>query len=418
MTKEPRTIEYNSEKRLSSEWIKENADYHKFHKGKGKILLKDSVTEIGISAFIRCENLTFIEIPDCITEIAEYAFFACSKLNKVEICGSVTKIGCAAFSGCSELESIKIPNSVTEIGEDAFSGCKKLSSEKVILNSVTEIKAGTFRQCSIKSIDIPNVTKIGWTAFTGCSELKSIKIPDSVTVETSAFYGCDNLQKETLDKIRAINSKAFAKWGYVRETRKQADNAERDDGVHRTELIDYLNAIFIQKTDWIHDKPFVKGRQIRPDYRSEMLNLIVEFDGVKHYTDPTTIVKDKKNEEIYKKQGYKIVRIPYFIQLTKEVVNQMFRSVKGFKPVAEPLFPEGVASFSKSCIVEKYPYSPAFLCPAGLKRMAEDFLKYPEQYETNLKALKELNNDELSGVKFLEEAYEEAKKEKSEKGAK
>lgn len=55
-------------------------------------------------------------------------------------------------------------------------------------------------------------------------------------------------------------------------------------------------------------------------------------------------------------------------------------------------------------------HSPAYLCPAGIRRMAKEFLKYPEQYQVNLNALKEANNPTLSGVEFLEEEVSKLKK--------
>ena len=55
--------------------------------------------------------------------------------------------------------------------------------------------------------------------------------------------------------------------------------------------------------------------------------------------------------------------------------------------------------------------SPAYLCPAGIRRMAKEFLEYPEQYQVNLKALKNSDNPALSGIDFLEEEIEKLKKE-------
>lgn len=391
------TIYYESPKKLSTKWIKENAGEHKFDKDKGKyeIVLKNSVTKIGKSAFIRCENLTSIEIPNGITEIGDMAFLLCENLTSVTIPSSVAEIGEFAFNSCKNLITVDIPRNVTEIKYASFSGCT-----------------------SLESVDIKNsVTEIGKRAFYNCENLQSIEIPDSVKagmIGDRAFSFCDKLPEGTKEKINAINKEAFDKtWGFVRETRVQAEKSEKYDDVHRTGLEEYLKVIF-PGIKWINNESFVKGRQIRPDYRSESLNLIIEFDGLEHYTKPKRIIEDNENQRIYEEQEhYKVVRVPYFIQLTNKVVKQML----GVE-VPQTLFPEEKPSFTRSCIEDKYPYSPTFLCPAGLKRMAEDFLKYPEQYETNLKALKELNNDELSGVKFLEEAYKKAKMEKSEKGLK
>jgi hypothetical protein len=45
------------------------------------------------------------------------------------------------------------------------------------------------------------------------------------------------------------------------------------------------------------------------------------------------------------------------------------------------------------------------LCPAGVKRMAIEFKKFPEQYKTNIEFLKNQNDPYKSGVEFLENEY-------------
>jgi len=80
------------------------------------------------------------------------------------------------------------------------------------------------------------------------------------------------------------------KWGYLRETKEKAirDGLDPDTGLHRTGLEEYLAVIFPDTSDWIHDKSIkeINGLKCnyRPDYRSESLKLIVEFDGIFHYT--------------------------------------------------------------------------------------------------------------------------------------
>ena len=188
-------------------------------------------------------------------------------------------------------------------------------------------------------------------------------------------------------------------WGFLRETTELAKKSgiDKDTGLVRTGLDEYLKVIFPNTTDWIHDKAFGEHNgqkyKIRPDYKSDSLKLIVEFDGLPHYTNPDSIDKDIKNQKIYEKNGYKVVRIPYFIQLSNDVVEKLF-NVK----IKEPLFDAKTPSLGI-----KGRNSPAYLCPAGIRRMAKEFLNYPEQYQVNLKALKDANNPILSGVDFLEE---------------
>ena len=87
------------------------------------LVIPNSVTSIGRSAFGRCSGLTSVTIPNNVTSIGDYAFYKCSGLTSVTIGNSVTSIGNGAFWGCSGLTSVTIPNSVTSIGEDAFEDC-------------------------------------------------------------------------------------------------------------------------------------------------------------------------------------------------------------------------------------------------------------------------------------------------------
>jgi hypothetical protein len=164
-------------------------------------------------------------------------------------------------------------------------------------------------------------------------------------------------------------------------------------------LEDYLKVIFPKIDDWIHDKALgeVNGTRYRsrPDYRSEKLKMIIEFDGLQHYTNPDIIEKDLKNTKIYENLGYKVVRIPYFIQMTNKAVKTLFDV-----DVSEELFDETISSLGI-----KGRNSPAYLCAAGVKRMAEEFKQFPEQYKTNIDFLKKQNNPFRSGVEFLENEY-------------
>ena len=114
--------------------------------GVKRIIIGDSVTTIGYSAFRGCSSLTSVTIPNSVTTIGNSAFDGCSSLTSVTIPNSVTTIGEDAFSNCSSLTSVTIPNSVTEIGKYAFDECNDL--RYIILgNSVTTIREYTFSYC-------------------------------------------------------------------------------------------------------------------------------------------------------------------------------------------------------------------------------------------------------------------------------
>lgn len=188
------------------------------------------------------------------------------------------------------------------------------------------------------------------------------------------------------------------KWGFLRETTEAAIKAgiDRGTGLHRTGLNEYLKVIFPDIDDWVHDKALGltvnnKVCRKRPDYRSEKLKMIVEFDGIQHYTMPDRIQKDIINTQFYESLGYKVVRIPYFIQLTNKAVKYFFNV-----DVKEPLFNENIHSMDKN---ERN--TPAFLCGAGVLRMIEEFKYHPEQYRVNKEFLISQNDQFLTGADLI-----------------
>jgi hypothetical protein len=189
-------------------------------------------------------------------------------------------------------------------------------------------------------------------------------------------------------------------WGFIRETTAEAIAAgiDKDTGICRTGLEEYLAVIFPNK-EWIHNKSCgvrnVAGHLIRPDYRFEELKLIIEVDGTTHYRYEEKIKTDVVNSKLYENAGYKVVRIPYFIQLSNNAIRTLFGV-----DVQEPMFDETVPSMGP-----KGKNTPATICELGIKRMAREFLAFPEQYETNVKALKSVKDSEKTGVYDLEKEY-------------
>ena len=199
-------------------------------------------------------------------------------------------------------------------------------------------------------------------------------------------------------------------FGYIRETREMAIEASKKKPDQKyTGLEDYLKVLY-PGVEWIHDKRFGlhgdKNYGIRPDYRSDDEMLIIEFDGLQHYTQPDKIKTDIDNQAIYESFGYKVIRIPYFIQITNEVAREMFG-----KKVDIKLFDPSLPSMGK-----EWKNTPAYCCTLGLKRMAKEYRRYPQQYKVNVEHLTTQDEEILTGVGLLIDAYNNCYANKDKKG--
>ena len=176
------------------------------------IIIPNSVTNIGESAFRKCTNLSYIKIPESITSIASNAFYLCNSLpveNNCRYVGSFLVgvadntlsdytikegtrcIGAYAFVNCSNMTSVTIPISVIDIGKYAFSECAKLGS-----------------------VTLPEyLTGMGDLVFIGCSQLQSITIPGSVkSTGERLFLNCTSLNSVTIKDGACIGQSSFTSY--------------------------------------------------------------------------------------------------------------------------------------------------------------------------------------------------------------
>ena len=189
------------------------------------VVIPNTVTYVGSSAFSGCSNLKRVKISKSVTSIQGHTFSYCKSLKTVQIPSSVTQIGNSAFFNCSNLKSVKIPASVTTIENAAFYGCKELVTLQMP-DSVTYVGEAVFKNCpnlrykvkdglkylgnlknpyaylvgaTNEDLITANISKkckiIAANAFYNNNKLKTINIPDSVkSVGRNAFAGCNNLQ--------------------------------------------------------------------------------------------------------------------------------------------------------------------------------------------------------------------------------
>lgn len=172
-------------------------------KGKGitRIIIPDSVTEIGENAFSYC-YFTGITLPANLTTIGEGAFRNCESLTSIKLPDKLTSLGAVGggvFRDCKSLTTVTVPAGVTTIPEYTFDGCTALTSV-TLSGKVTYIGQNAFSRCvNLTSFVIPDgVTELDDWTFQGCTKLKSVTIPASVTkIDYKAFQNCTALTSVT-----------------------------------------------------------------------------------------------------------------------------------------------------------------------------------------------------------------------------
>lgn len=126
------------------------------------------------------------------TGIAPYAFFQhCESLKSVSLPNSVTTIGLSAFMGCRSLKHITIPRSVTTIPTNVFYNCASMHTV-VFPPTLTNIGRNMFNNGYALSSDLSEgIASVNEGGFFNCYSLEKCTIPQSVvTIGQNAFNGC------------------------------------------------------------------------------------------------------------------------------------------------------------------------------------------------------------------------------------
>lgn len=132
---------------------------------------------------------------------------------------NVTDIEVEAFKDCDNVTEITIPKSISKIGYNAFSGCSNLNT--VNFNATNCHTMGyeygstfypVFWNCpNLTTLNIgDNVTRIPNCAFYGCSGIKEVTIPEAVTeIGFYSFANCSDLYTVNFNAQKCISG------GYV-----------------------------------------------------------------------------------------------------------------------------------------------------------------------------------------------------------
>lgn len=118
---------------------------------------------------------------------------------------------------------------------------------------------------------------------------------------------------------------------------------------------------------WGGSQLTVPGSKRRWDmwFRDRDSSVIVEFDGDEHYRNTLKIKADNEKDAAACEHGFKIVRVPYWVQLDTITLKHWF----GIDVLIEQDFPHGF-------IVTKI--FPASFCAMGIARFERELASLPE----------------------------------------
>ena len=124
----------------------------------------------------------------------------------------------------------------------------------------------------------------------------------------------------------------------------------------------------VDATTFVANQP-VRGleRRFRPDYHSEAHKLVAKFDGDQHYRSSRVILGDIERDAFFTENGFRVVRIPYFVQLSRAVITHLFRDI--VHTTGDFLnFPHGFISYTV--------VMPADFSELGIARFEDDLRRF------------------------------------------
>lgn len=109
---------------------------------------------------------------------------------------------------CNNISKFIAGSNTSKIGSSAFSGCSQLL--EVSFPNCTLIDSYAFGTCAnLTKVEFPNCTEIYQGAFSGCTNLSQISFPNCSIIGAGAFSGCTNLPHVSFPNCSIIRANVF-----------------------------------------------------------------------------------------------------------------------------------------------------------------------------------------------------------------
>lgn len=166
--------------------------------------------KVAESAFAGCSNLTSIVISNETEIIERYAFQNCSALTEFVAPESVKYIKSFAFDGCVALSKLTLPFvGMTELdkdeqGEDVVIGQRHFGY--IFDGDSTTVDQNASIPTSLKTVVLTKATNIFNQAFYGCTSIVKVSLPSTLTsLGSEVFKGCTALEEVEFVKVENVD---------------------------------------------------------------------------------------------------------------------------------------------------------------------------------------------------------------------
>ena len=199
------TLDYYIFKNGESDFVIDNSGTIKAYLGnETNLVVPDKVNgvspvSIGENCF-RNSNIESIALPDTVNNLLSHSFYGCDKLSNINL-SNIKYIGKEALSGCSSLTQDAELSSVEYIDEKGLAGTY---FKTINLPECTNVGASAFEGCTSQEIVLKKTIKLGAKAFYNCTNLETIYIPQATSF--GGCSGCTNLKTVFAPTAKSINA--------------------------------------------------------------------------------------------------------------------------------------------------------------------------------------------------------------------
>ena len=257
----------------------------------GKLVLPDTVTNIGNAALCDCIALEEVVLPETVENLEPAAFASCRELKKINFPKELKIIGRNCFYNCPNLKEVDLRN-VEEIRQSAFCDCIALT-DVLLSDKLKELGTSVFYRCKkLTTIEIPDsIEEIKDRTFHQCKNLKNVKLSKNLKeIKRSAFEYCGLEQIKIPDNVEKIEKHAF---GHNPLTSVVISTKTLSCADAFKDCDKLKNIIYLGKTETLKLGDFPKGTISIDELKIEDMLSVLKIDSFK---DINNIYKTKKEE--------------------------------------------------------------------------------------------------------------------------